>query len=103
MYAGTTVEELAADRLWTSAAHPYTRALLSSRPSLDDADAELRAIAGRPLSGFEAPEGCAFSDRCPNVRDLCRSDRPRPVSAGGSTAACHFPHTHSPEEADSHA
>ncbi|MFD4256932.1 ABC transporter ATP-binding protein [Streptomyces sp. NPDC058534] len=103
MYAGTTVEELPADRLRGRAAHPYTSALLASRPSLDDIDAELRSIAGRPLSGFEAPDGCAFGDRCPRVRDVCRSDRPQPRSAGGSTAACHFPHTFSPEETGRHA
>ncbi|MGW7071762.1 ABC transporter ATP-binding protein [Streptomyces sp. NPDC054855] len=103
MYAGTTVEELPADHLRSRAAHPYTRALLASRPSLDDMDAELRSIAGRPLSGFEVPQGCAFSDRCPDVRDQCRSDRPRPRSAGDGTAACHFPQTFSPEEAGKHA
>ncbi|WP_455355288.1 ABC transporter ATP-binding protein [Streptomyces sp. SYSU K217416] len=103
MYAGTTVEELPAAHLGSGAAHPYTRALLASRPPLDDIDAELRSIAGRPLSGFEVPEGCAFSDRCPRVQDLCRSDQPQPRSAGDSTAACHFPHTFSPKEAGRHA
>ncbi|GJF31451.1 peptide ABC transporter ATP-binding protein [Kitasatospora sp. NE20-6] len=103
MYAGTTVENLPAGRLRGRAAHPYTRALLASRPSLDDAGAALRAIDGRPLSGFEAPGGCAFGDRCPHVRDLCRSDRPQPSAVGDGTASCHFPHTVPPEEADSHA
>ncbi|MFD4244552.1 ABC transporter ATP-binding protein [Streptomyces sp. NPDC058525] len=103
MYAGMTVEELPADRLRSGAAHPYTRALLASRPAVDDADAELRSIAGRPLSGFEAPDGCAFADRCPRVQDLCRSDRPQPGSTGDGTVACHFPHSFSPEEAGSHA
>ncbi|MEV4947944.1 ABC transporter ATP-binding protein [Streptomyces sp. NPDC053755] len=103
MYAGTTVEEVPADRLRGRAAHPYTRALLASRPPVSDPAAELRSIPGRPLSGFEAPGGCAFGDRCPRVQDLCRSDRPRPAPAGDATAACHFPHTLSPEEAGSHA
>ncbi|MER5308813.1 ABC transporter ATP-binding protein [Streptomyces sp. NPDC002773] len=103
MYAGTTVEELPADRLRGHAAHPYTRALLASRPSVSDAAAELRSIPGRPLSGFEAPDGCAFSDRCPHVQDLCRSDRPQPSADGDASAACHFPHTFTPEEAARHA
>ncbi|MEU9194602.1 ABC transporter ATP-binding protein [Streptomyces hundungensis] len=103
MYAGTTVEELPAGRLHGHAAHPYTRALLASRPSVSDVAAELRSIPGRPLSGFEAPEGCAFSDRCPDVQGRCRRDRPQPSSDGDASAACHFPHTFTPEEAVGHA
>jgi oligopeptide/dipeptide ABC transporter ATP-binding protein len=103
MYAGTTVEELPADRLRQGAAHPYARALLASRPALSDAGAKLRSIPGRPLSGFEVPDGCAFSDRCPRVQDVCRSDRPQPRSIGDATAACHFPHVPTPEEAGRHA
>ncbi|MFG2650400.1 ABC transporter ATP-binding protein [Streptomyces sp. NPDC048436] len=103
MYAGTTVEELPADRLRESAAHPYTRALLASRPPVGDREAELRSIAGRPLSGFEAPAGCAFGDRCSRVRDLCRDERPSQRPVGVGTAACHFPYTRSPEEVGGHA
>ncbi|MCX5403030.1 ABC transporter ATP-binding protein [Streptomyces sp. NBC_00335] len=103
MYAGSTVEELPAGRLRSGAAHPYTRALLASRPSVSDTTAELRSIPGRPLSGFEAPDGCAFGERCPRVRDLCRSDRPHPSTTADATAACHFPHTPSTEEAGSRA
>jgi len=40
MYAGQIVEEIAASRLH-EAHHPYTRALLSSRPRLDDPQEEL--------------------------------------------------------------
>ncbi|MER7111664.1 ABC transporter ATP-binding protein [Streptomyces sp. NPDC000229] len=103
MYAGTTVEEVSATGLRGHAAHPYTRALLASRPAVGDTRTELRAVAGRPLSGFEAPTGCAFSDRCPGVRDRCRGERPAPRPAGGSTVACHFPHTPTSEEAARHA
>ena len=103
MYAGTTVEELPAGRLRGHAAHPYTRALLASRPSVSDTAAPLRSIPGNPLSGFEAPEGCAFSERCAHVQDLCRSDQPQPTSAGDSTVACHFPRTCSAQEAAGHA
>ncbi|NRQ37384.1 ABC transporter ATP-binding protein [Nonomuraea sp. NN258] len=90
MYAGSTVEDLPAGRLREHAAHPYTRALLASRPDLGDADRPLRAIAGRPLSGFEVAGGCAFAPRCPDVRDVCRADRPEPRVCGEHVAACHF-------------
>jgi oligopeptide/dipeptide ABC transporter ATP-binding protein len=92
MYAGSVVEELPADLLHADSAHPYTRALLASRPALGAERGELKAIAGRPLSGFEAGAGCAFADRCPRVRGECRAERPVPAVVGRSRAACFFPH-----------
>ncbi len=103
MYAGSTVEELPAARLRAHAAHPYTRALLASRPSVFDETAELRSIPGRPLSGFEAPVGCAFSDRCTHVQDVCRRERPQPTPHGEAFAACHFPYVPASEETADHA
>lgn len=91
MYAGSTVEDLPADALHDGAAHPYTRALLASRPGVGGPKSELRAIAGRPLSGFEVPAGCAFAPRCPREQDTCRSDTPVLRPTGRSTSACHFP------------
>ncbi|MET9426610.1 ABC transporter ATP-binding protein [Streptomyces sp. NPDC003036] len=98
MYAGTVVEELPAERLHTRASHPYTRALLASRPAPGADGRPLQAITGRPLSAFEAGPGCAFAPRCPDVREVCRTERPalRPVGGaapGGGGAACHFPIT----------
>ncbi|MYW67345.1 ATP-binding cassette domain-containing protein [Streptomyces sp. SID8379] len=91
MYAGSVVEELPADRLHKATRHPYTRALLASRPAPDAPAGSLRAIPGRPLSAYEAPEGCAFAPRCPSVRDRCRTDTPTPVRAEDSVTACHYP------------
>ncbi|WP_436772568.1 ABC transporter ATP-binding protein [Yinghuangia sp. YIM S09857] len=103
MYAGATVETLPARGLHGGAAHPYTRALLASRPSVGAPRGELRAIAGRPLSGFEAPPGCAFAARCPRAREVCDSEPPPPRAVGAGSAACHFPHPPVPEEAAPHA
>ncbi|MFI6582926.1 ABC transporter ATP-binding protein [Embleya sp. NPDC050493] len=103
MYAGSTVEQVPAAALHEGTAHPYTRALLASRPAVGGPRAELRAISGRPLSGFEVPPGCAFAPRCPRAEQRCRAERPEPRPAGPSTAACHFPHTTAPEEAGRHA
>ncbi|WP_194904573.1 ABC transporter ATP-binding protein [Catenulispora rubra] len=91
MYAGSLVEELPAERLHSASTHPYTRALLASRPALGERG-ELHAIAGRPLSGFEVGDGCAFADRCPRARDRCRVERPTPTPMGDSLTACFFPH-----------
>ncbi|MFF7329568.1 ABC transporter ATP-binding protein [Streptomyces sp. NPDC090306] len=92
MYAGSTVEELPAARLHDDARHPYTRALLASRPDPGAAAQRLRAIAGRPLSAFEAGPGCAFAPRCAAVRDRCLTERPELSPAGDGLAACHYPY-----------
>ncbi|USQ86402.1 ABC transporter ATP-binding protein [Streptomyces phaeoluteigriseus] len=91
MYAGGVVEELPAGHLHEQARHPYTRALLASRPDPTATAQPLRAVPGRPLSASEAGPGCAFAPRCPHVQDVCGTERPAPRPAGDGSAACHFP------------
>ncbi|MFF6991958.1 oligopeptide/dipeptide ABC transporter ATP-binding protein [Streptomyces sp. NPDC010273] len=96
MYAGGVVEELDAGRLHGGAHHPYTRALLASRPDPRAEDLPLRAVPGRPLSAFEAGTGCAFAPRCERAADICRTTTPVPTPVGEGVAACHFPETDTP-------
>ncbi|MGY0020458.1 ABC transporter ATP-binding protein [Streptomyces sp. YJ-C3] len=91
MYAGSVVEEVPAARLHDGSAHPYTRALLASRPEPGAGAQPLRTIGGRPLSAFEAGRGCAFAPRCPAVQDICASESPKPAPVEHGSAACHFP------------
>ncbi|WP_406386288.1 ABC transporter ATP-binding protein [Streptomyces sp. NBC_01618] len=93
MYAGLLVEELPADALHGRSAHPYTRALLASRPGIGERGATLRAIPGRPLSAFEVDAGCAFAPRCPQAQEICHSRQPSRELAGEGSAACLFPVT----------
>jgi oligopeptide/dipeptide ABC transporter ATP-binding protein len=88
MYAGTLVETAPASDLHISALHPYTRALLDSRPSIRRT-ARLNTIPGRPISAHEAGSGCVFASRCPFVEQRCRTLRPtvRPLDA--HLVACH--------------
>jgi oligopeptide/dipeptide ABC transporter ATP-binding protein len=87
MYAGTIVEVQDATALFNAPLHPYTAALLASRPDITVRE-RARAIPGRPLSLFEAPPGCAFAPRCDFAVDVCREAVPplRPVGRG--RAAC---------------
>jgi oligopeptide transport system ATP-binding protein len=89
MYAGYLVEEHASATLHRESAHPYSRALLRSRPGLEDGG-RLAAIPGRPLSGPEAPPGCAFASRCPMAEARCVQERPRLREVGTGRSACHF-------------
>jgi len=75
MYGGRIMEDQASSRLHDAPLHPYTAALLASRPSLTRQPGYLDAIPGRPLSAVEAPEGCPFADRCALAMPKC-TDRP---------------------------
>lgn len=90
MYAGEIVEILPADRLHEDARHPYTQALLRSRPGAVDPGARLETIPGTPQSASDAPAGCVFADRCPSVSDHCRSVRPVLLPVESGLAACHL-------------
>lgn len=77
MYAGRVVEEIAADRLRSGAAHPYTRALLAAVPDMTtDRAAPLASIPGRPPAAGEVITGCAFAVRCGFATDRCRTELP---------------------------
>ncbi|MEV5827004.1 ABC transporter ATP-binding protein [Spirillospora sp. NPDC052242] len=76
MYAGRIVEEAAGTTLFEAPAHPYTRALLEASPSVHGDKVAIRAIEGRPKPLAEAPDGCAFRDRCPLADDACAAEVP---------------------------
>jgi ABC-type dipeptide/oligopeptide/nickel transport system ATPase component len=49
----------------------------------------LQAIPGRPVSAYEAGDGCVFAARCPHVTDRARRERPQLRSIGAEFVACH--------------
>jgi oligopeptide/dipeptide ABC transporter ATP-binding protein len=87
MYGGRVMEEQASTRLHDAPLHPYTAALLASRPSLTLRPQYLEVIPGRPLSAVEAPDGCPFAERCALATPEC-SDAPPPMRElrGGRTS-----------------
>ncbi|RGE17642.1 ABC transporter ATP-binding protein [Leucobacter sp. wl10] len=88
MYAGQIVEVRGSSLLHHEARHPYSAALAAARPPLERTLDRLPAIPGRPLSAFEAPEGCAFASRCRFAVDECRSG-PIPLEeTQGGTVRC---------------
>ena len=84
MYLGRIVEHGPAERIFDRPAHPYTRALLQSVPSIDPRRRrEAAPLQGEAPSPAAAPSGCVFSSRCPFVRDACRKEPPLLEPAGG--------------------
>ena len=65
MYAGSLVETGPAREVFHNPAHPYTRGLLRSVPTLrSDRSQPLRTIEGTVPPVASPPPGCAFEPRC---------------------------------------
>jgi peptide/nickel transport system ATP-binding protein len=79
-----------AEQLFTASAHPYTRALLSSMPSMDPQNRTLTSpLSGDPPSPISPPAGCRFHTRCPHARAVCAEVKPTLESVGeGHQSAC---------------
>lgn len=86
MYAGEIVETGPSSSMHSAPRHPYTRALGSARPSLEEGPGRLPAIPGRPISPAEAPSGCAFEPRCEFAVEECALVHP-PLGAFDDGAA----------------
>ncbi|GAB2831086.1 ABC transporter ATP-binding protein [Actinocorallia aurea] len=76
MYAGRLVEVGVAGRISTGARHPYTKALLASRPKLGAPRGPLPVVAGQAPHPSARPPGCAFHPRCPVALARCASETP---------------------------
>ncbi|RZO44679.1 MAG: ATP-binding cassette domain-containing protein [Proteobacteria bacterium] len=92
MYLGTLVETAPTKKLFSNPSHPYTKALLSSIPSLDpDESKKAQKLEGEIPSPANPPPGCKFHTRCPMAEDRCRKEVPqwRELSED-HYAACHL-------------
>ncbi len=97
MYLGRIVEVGPTEEVLASAQHPYTRALLSVVPEIDEIDAIV--LEGETPDPTRVPAGCRFHPRCPalltgeaadeGIDGDCRT-KPLPVLAatGEHRAAC---------------
>jgi oligopeptide/dipeptide ABC transporter ATP-binding protein len=89
MYAGRVVEQAPAGDLYTSPAHPYSRALLDAIPGRGTRGRSLAILPGAPPDSANRPTGCALRPRCPLADDACATDPPSHEVARGRSSACH--------------
>ena len=72
MYLGQVVEIGDSETLFEAPRHPYTKALLSSVPSMDpDHRTEVPPLAGDPPNPINPPAGCRFHPRCAMAQPVC--------------------------------
>jgi peptide/nickel transport system ATP-binding protein len=94
MYAGKLVEIGHAEQIQNRPAHPYTRGLLGSFPSVHGERKALAGIPGSPPDLQALPPGCPFVPRCAYATDKCRdidmSLAPVPGSDPSHRTACPF-------------
>jgi oligopeptide/dipeptide ABC transporter ATP-binding protein len=98
MYLGVVAEIGPSDALFLHPIHPYTEALLSAIPAIEDDVAEGTArrerivLEGEVPSPINPPTGCRFHPRCRYATEICQVERPLLVDQGnGRYAACHHP------------
>src|SRR5713101_4262354 len=88
MYLGRVVELGPVEAIFSRPRHPYTQALLASRPSMDPARRiEDPPIAGDPPNPIDPPAGCRFHTRYPFAEAVCEAADP-------ALDPWHGPHSH---------
>jgi oligopeptide/dipeptide ABC transporter ATP-binding protein len=94
MYAGRVVETAPTAVLFRDMQMPYTEALLSAIPKLEQrSHTRLTAIGGRPPDLVSPPTGCAFSPRCLYAQERCHVEQPtlQEAATPGHYFACFYP------------
>jgi oligopeptide/dipeptide ABC transporter ATP-binding protein len=94
MYLGRLVEEGTTEEVYREPAHPYTRALLSAVPQLDEAERgkpQRIILSGELPSPLKPPPGCPFHPRCPYKMEVCARVFPETtVLSSGHQVNCHL-------------
>ncbi len=90
MYLGNIVEVASKEQLFSNPAHPYTKALIDSAPSIRKRE-KIPYLQGEIPSNIHLPEGCPFASRCPKVQKKCTLERP--IFDSYSHSSCFYPNS----------
>ncbi|MFT3931270.1 MAG: ATP-binding cassette domain-containing protein [Spongiibacteraceae bacterium] len=93
MYLGEIVEIADAATIYSQAKHPYTQYLIASIPQPIPGTQQPAALDGEVPSPINPPSGCRFHTRCPQAKDICKTQAPKLIERDGDTThltACHF-------------
>ena len=114
MFLGKVCEVADSETLYSTPAHPYTRALLMA--SVISSRALSKASGGPATvlnvveedeaqtempSSITPPSGCRYRTRCPRAQAVCSAQEPRMREIGPDHfVACHFPLGSTPSDAE---
>ena len=91
MYLGQVVEHGPAELVLETPLHPYTEALVSAVPEIDEGHRKSRIILqGDPPNPESIPAGCPFHPRCPKSFARCHAEMPIARGDAVHKAICHL-------------
>jgi len=93
LYLGRLMEVGPAEEVFSGPHHPYTEALLSSIPTIDEQHPARLKLAGEIPSAVKPPSGCVFHTRCPRkIGAICEEKAPEVTALNSRhTVRCHIP------------
>lgn len=90
MYLGRICELASTRVLFSAPKHPYTKALLSAIPRLDNNTTQPIRLIGEVPTQMDNPIGCVFQARCPYANQRCHTESPNMIrQTDNSSVACH--------------
>ena len=96
MYLGNIIEQGNSEEVFSNPRHPYTIALISAIPSMNEGERQEKEgkrilLKGNMPSPVSPPCGCKFHTRCFMAQEKCQRIPPPVVDVGnGHLVACHF-------------
>jgi len=91
LYVGRLVELASTDKLFSTPLHPYTRALLSAIPTVNQNQSFTPLkLEGDIPNPANPPSGCRFHSRCPYRKNICKTNAPEwREYTSGHFVSCH--------------
>lgn len=91
MYLGKIVELGSVEEIYNNPQHPYTKALLSANPRIDqNAKSTRQILTGDIPSPLNRPSGCSFHTRCPIAVPECSTREPELRRIGAVDVSCNL-------------
>jgi peptide/nickel transport system ATP-binding protein len=89
MYLGTLCELAPTKKLFATPRHPYTQALLSAIPRLNQDSSDYIKLQGEVPTPVNLPSGCVFHGRCNHANERCTQEVPKMKIYDDTSVACH--------------